>query len=250
VEGVTEALLSCGQVGGSFPKNSSEEAALRGLRRGVYAKREIGESEVVKDSDVFFAIPLLESQVSANDWSKYLQVRAPRRISSGAPLMKNELLLNDSHEKVDLIVQRSRELFSKSRVVLPSKSHLEISHHYGLERFDEFGLVMITVVNREYCKKILGVFPSQSHPEQWHNSKEETFNCLYGELELRLDGEWMTLKPGDSVVVQPGVRHFFTTKTGCVFEEISSTHQVMDSFYTDDTIMDNRERKTFVGFWS
>ena len=250
VSGILAGLLSCGQSGSFFPKNESEEAALQGLRRGVYAKHEIGENEIVKDSDVFFAIPLLENQLSANEWSKYLQVRTRKQISGRGPLVKSELLLDDLHEKVDLIVKRSRELFAESRVVLPSKSHLEISHHYGLDRFDEFGLVMITVVNREYCKKILAVFPDQSHPEQWHESKEETFNCLYGELELRLDGEWVTLKPGDSAVVQPGVRHFFTSKSGCVFEEISSTHQAMDSFYTDDSIMANRDRKTFVGFWS
>jgi quercetin dioxygenase-like cupin family protein len=127
---------------------------------------------------------------------------------------------------------------------------LEISHHYGLEKFNEFGLVMVTVVNREYCKKLLVVFAGQQHPEQWHISKEETFNCLHGELDLRLNGEWQTLRPGDSVVVKPGVRHFFTSKTGCVFEEISSTHQVADSFYTDEEITKNPHRKTFVGFWS
>ena len=42
-------------------------------------------------------------------------------------------------------------LLEKSKVVVPGKADLEISHHYGLEKFEETGLTMI-VVNREYCK--------------------------------------------------------------------------------------------------
>ena len=34
----------------------------------------------------------------------------------------------------------------------------EISHHYGLDKFNKFGLVMITILNRDYCKKILVLF--------------------------------------------------------------------------------------------
>ena len=68
--------------------------------------------------------------------------------------------------------QRCDFTFDKSGVVVPGKFEIEISHHYGLERFRDYGLAMITLVNREYCKKILICLPNQTHPEQYHKRKK------------------------------------------------------------------------------
>jgi len=108
---------------------------------------------------------------------------------------------------------------------------------------------MVTVVNREYCKKLIIVLPSQSHPEQYHRKKEETFVVLHGDVELYLNEELHSLKKGDVITIEPGVNHRFTTTNGCVIEEVSSTHYVDDSFYTDLSIHQNRDRKTFVTHW-
>ena len=137
-------------------------------------------------------------------------------------------------------------LLDKSGVVVPGKFEIEISHHYGLERFRDYGLAMITLVNREYCKKILICLPNQTHPEQFHKRKEETFNVLYGQLELKLDGRIHQLKVGDVMTVLPDQRHEFVSHDGAVLEEISSTHQVDDSYYTDAKIMANKNRKSVV----
>ena len=48
------------------------------------------------------------------------------------------------------------------------------------------------------------------------------------------------------VVIPRGVAHGFTTRTGTVIEEVSSYYTQGDSFYTDQTIEANRNRKTFV----
>ena len=45
------------------------------------------------------------------------------------------------------------------------------------------------------------------------------------------------------------MRHAFDSPNGAVFEEISSTHFVDDSFYTDPKIAQNRDRKTFLRHW-
>jgi len=57
------------------------------------------------------------------------------------------------------------------------------------------------------------------------------------------------LKAGDVVTVSREMRHKFHTDTGVVFEEISSTHFVDDSFYTDSAIAANTQRKTILAFW-
>jgi quercetin dioxygenase-like cupin family protein len=105
------------------------------------------------------------------------------------------------------------------------------------------------VVNRSYCKKILVSLPHQKHPEQYHNQKEETFHVLHGELHLTLNGKTEIHQPGDVIVVEPTVRHQFVSPTGCVIEEISSTHFKNDSFYTDETINQNPHRKTLLTYW-
>ena len=53
------------------------------------------------------------------------------------------------------------------------------------------------------------------------------------------------------MTINPGIRHEFTSLKGCIIEEISSTHYVDDSYYTDESIHKNKNRKTFVtDFWS
>ena len=52
------------------------------------------------------------------------------------------------------------------------------------------------------------------------------------------------------MTVEVGVRHSFSSPDGAVFEEISSTHFVDDSYYTDESINANAERKTKLSVWS
>ena len=57
------------------------------------------------------------------------------------------------------------------------------------------------------------VLPNQTHPEQYHLQKEETFVILHGEVELILDGVKKILKKGDVITIEKEVRHEFSTKT-------------------------------------
>jgi quercetin dioxygenase-like cupin family protein len=136
-----------------------------------------------------------------------------------------------------------------SHVIVPGSAELEISHHYGLDRFEDTGLTMVTVVNRGYCKKLLVVLPGQSHPEQYHKHKEETFHVLFGEITLKLDGQPQRCKPGDVITIAPGTKHAFRSDGGAVIEELSTTHFKDDSFYTDQAIMTNKQRKTLLTYW-
>jgi quercetin dioxygenase-like cupin family protein len=146
-------------------------------------------------------------------------------------------------------VQQIKNILSTGNVVVPGMAALEISHHYGLDRFDEIGCTIINVVNREYCKKLIVIRPGQKHPEQYHNVKEETFVVLHGDVQLTLDGIIKKCKSGDVVTVTRGTKHIFESVSGAVIEEISSTHFKDDSYYTDEAIHQNKERKTFISYW-
>ncbi len=102
----------------------------------------------------------------------------------------------------------------------------------------------------KYCVKLLvynlrGIASSL----HYHEKKEETFHVLHGKVDLVLDGVPRTCEPGDVVTVERGVRHAFSSSTGAVMEEISSTHFVDDSHYTDPSIGQNEHRKTLVTYW-
>jgi sialic acid synthase SpsE/quercetin dioxygenase-like cupin family protein len=232
-----------------YSPSTAERASLNSLRRGVFALRDIPAGAEIDDSMIEFAFPPGDGQVTANEWSKYSRFVAREAIATGAPVMHASVEEHHLRGKVLQAVTAVKALLKAGNIVVPGKSDLEISHHYGMERFDEFGLTMVTVVNREYCKKLLVMLPGQTHPEQYHEQKEETFVVLHGDLTLCLDGVQQQAKAGDVITVNRGVRHRFHTEGGVVFEEISSTHYKDDSFYTDPAIAQNPRRKTWLTYW-
>ena len=137
-------------------------------------------------------------------------------------------------------------LLNQARVAVGADSEVEISHHYGLARFREFGAVIVTCINREYCKKLLVMLPRQKHPYHYHKKKEETFQLLFGDLEIEADGYATKMVPGDTFLVEPGTWHKFHTLDGAIVEEVSTTHFTNDSFYEDEKIsrLDLQQRTT------
>lgn len=232
-----------------YVPTAAERDGLMALKRGVFARRDLPAGTILSASDVFFAFPPEAEQVTANDWSKYVSHILNEPVSTNSPIMARQTTVQHHRQHVLAAVKAVRSLLRQGNVILPGLSELEISHHYGLENFDRFGLTMITIVNREYCKKVLVMLPGQTHPEQYHQQKEETFVVLHGTMILTLDGKAQEVKPGDVVTVERGVRHEFHTETGVVFEEISSTHIKDDSFYTDPAIAANAQRKTHLAYW-
>ena len=249
LDAARKAYAMAGIVGTRIEPAQAELDALRDLRRGVFLKRGIAKGDRIGSEDVFFAIPTQPGQVTANDWSKYAIHTATAEVAEDAPLMKARTQRDEVRAKVLSIVTRVKALLAESKGVVPGEAELEISHHHGLERFDEYGITMVTVVNRGYCKKLIVVLPGQKHPEQVHRRKEETFHVLHGELVLRLDDQRRICRPGAVVTIAPGVRHAFDSADGAVFEEISSTHFPDDSFYTDSAITENKNRKTILRYW-
>jgi sialic acid synthase SpsE/quercetin dioxygenase-like cupin family protein len=247
---LTEAIAMMSGMDDRNFVNEVELESVRALRRGVYAKHDLAPGVEIGDGDIMLAIPVLEGQITANMWSKLEHKVTTSKVDALDKLTADNLEITKRNALLRELVERSKLHFESAGVLVPNRSELELSHHYGVERFDEFGIVMVTVVNRDYCKKVIGVFPGQTHPEHVHKKKEETFICMSGTLIVDLDGVSHTLKPGDVLTVEVGVKHSFHSPDGAVFEEISSTHFVDDSFYTDESINANAERKTKLSVWS
>jgi len=229
--------------------SDGERESLGSLRRGVFAKRDLPAGTVLTAAEVFFAFPTAPGQVTANDWSKYSRYELRSAVKALDPIATEATQVTHLRELVLKNVNAVRGILKSSGVSLPGKTDLELSHHYGMEQFDRYGLTMLTVVNRAYCKKILVLLPGQSHPEQYHKQKEETFVVIYGAMRVVLDDVELAAHAGDVITVERGVRHKMSSEHGCVFEEISSTHLTDDSYYTDPAITTNKNRKTQLTHW-
>ena len=249
LQAASEAYAMCGVDDGRHLFSEKEQADLRQFKRGVFVKRPIKAGEQVKPEDCYFAWPTEPGQILANEFSKYMDFTSLVDLDQDGGLFHEQQTIDNHREEVYRIVQDINDMVKASGIPVPGKAELEISHHYGIEKFYEFGITMVTVVNRDYCKKYIIVLPDQYHPEQYHNQKEETFIIQHGEFDVELDGEHKTYSRGDVITVKPGVRHAFSSKTGGIIEEISTTHFVDDSYYTDPTIAENKNRKTFLSHW-
>ena len=243
------AFELCGARGKRAEFGRDELASLRSLQRGLFARCAYKKGERILHKDVYAAIPTLDGHITANDLSKYAELHAAEDIEANAPLLSSNVELRNFQEKVYEIVQEVKALLRTSGVTVPSQVDLEISHHYGIDRFHEFGLTMMTVVNRTYCKKLIVLLPGQKHPTQYHRQKEETFHMLYGDADIQLNGLNRRLKAGETITVERGVHHYFGSENGAIIEEISSTHHADDSFYLDPAIMQNGSRKTLLTYW-
>ncbi|MBU4300078.1 N-acetylneuraminate synthase family protein [archaeon] len=245
-----DAYAMCGVSDIRRDCSEKEKADLCGLKRGVFAKRNIKKGEKLDMANTFFAIPNVKNQILANDFSKYMEYCANKEITLNKPILFNEVVMKNLREKFLQIIQRVRQILIDSKITLPNKIEFELSHHYGIEKFDEYGAVIISCINREYCKKIIIMLPGQKHPVHYHEKKEETFHVLYGDITITLEDVEKEYKPGELIIVERGVKHSFRSKNGVVFEEVSTTHYKNDSFYEDAQITQNKNRKTEMTFWS
>lgn len=235
LEAARKTYLMCGVSGSRYIPNPKEKADLAALQRGAFARKKLLPGERLDMNDIFLAFPCQEGQVLAGDLSKYSSLTVGDvTIEENKPIMTTDVLIWDDTARIRDIVQKVMILLKKSNVIIPVNSTCDISHHYGRDRFENIGVTIINCINREYCKKIMVVLPGQSHPAHLHKQKEETFIVLYGSLDAVCDGVPTRVSTGESMVVERGVNHSFSSEDGCVFEEISTTHFGCDSFYEEE----------------
>jgi sialic acid synthase SpsE/uncharacterized cupin superfamily protein len=242
------------ELKGSYDRSEvleQEALSLRSLQRGVYAKRHLKLCDQLEPDDVYFAMPLEDGQLDSGRFRGGIVVE--KEIEPDAPVMDESVSLPEPSDgqRLKQYVHQVKAMLNIAGVKLGREFYVEYSHHYGIPNFGRTGCVLIDCVNRDYCKKLLVQLPGQSHPYHFHRLKEETFQVLWGEMYLDIDGEERLMRPGDSAVVLPGAWHRFRTDRGCVAEEISTTHKNNDSIYKDPAInrMAREERKTVVKHW-
>lgn len=227
--------------------SKEEEESLTSLSRGVFVNKDIQQGQPIEYKDVFFAMPCVKGQMTSSEFK------------SGVVASKDYKLNDAVYEKIIVtdinivrnVIHDAKGLLLEAGIALGDEFEVELSHHYGIRQFRQTGAIIISIINREYCKKLIVVLAGQNHPRHAHRIKEETFQLLYGELECEVNGNKRVMQPGDIQVVKRGDMHSFSSRIGAVFEEVSTTHIKGDSYYEDPSIagLDPIERKTIIKEW-
>ena len=245
------AVAMCGAEEGRPPALKVETDAIATLQRGVFAKEEIPAGTELTREMVYFAMPIEDGQLSSGEFKPGIVTQ--NAIGDDAPAMIETLDIPapPADHVIKHCIHEVKAMLHEAGVHLNADFKTEYSHHHGVENFREVGAVLVDIVNRDYCKKIIVQLPGQVHPQHYHKIKEETFQVISGELIVILEGKKRVLYPGDTCLIQPGMWHAFRTDTGCVFEEISTKHYNDDSYYKDKKInaMERSDRKTIVNHW-
>jgi len=233
------------------PPEQVEIDSINSLQRGVFARTALKKGTELTRDQVYFAMPYTDGQLTSGQWQPGITIENAVEKNGEINLSNIETPEEPKLKSLKSAVHEIKALLNIARIPLNSEFEVEYSHHYGVENFRKTGTVIINCINREYCKKILVQLPGQVHPSHYHKRKEETFQVLWGELHTELDGRAKILQPGDTQLVMPGVWHHFGSETGCVFEEVSTTHFNNDSVYRDAAInrLQRSERKTIVDHW-
>lgn len=250
LQSAKEAQKMCGIKDKRYISSDKEKSDIRRFKRGVFYKTSIKKGDRLTNENVFYAIPCSGEQLLSNDISKYTEYKLTKDININNPIKFEDVEVKYLRQNVLDIVKKLKGIILDSKIILPNKIDLELSHHYGIENYYKTGAAILNCINREYCKKLIIVLPGQENPNHHHIKKEETFQVLYGDLKIKLDNEERLLKAGDILTVKRMVKHSFSSKEGCIFEEVSTTHYKDDSFYEDVEIVNNKYRKTQMTFWS
>lgn len=128
---------------------------------------------------------------------------------------------------------KSLHMLLDNKIPLPMDASVYIYHHLGKADFEKIGGIFINIVNKEYRKSYVIELPGQRFPSHYHKIKQESFYVLCGTLDVVIEGEKKQISEGGIVNIERGQMHSFCTENGAIFEEISTTYTVNDSFFED-----------------
>jgi sialic acid synthase SpsE/quercetin dioxygenase-like cupin family protein len=249
LESARDAIAMCGVKGRRKDIFEKEIVDIEPLQRGAFAARAIKRGEKITPKDLFVAMPNTKGQLIAKHLSKYTEFRAKKDFEARQPLMFEDLEIKELRGQVNEIVTQLRQLLKKKKIALPPYVDIEVSHHYGLERFSEYGAILIKIINLSYSKMLVVLVPGQAYPRHHHIQKDETYHLLHGDLTVEVEGKETHLKEGDVLSIARGSKHSFRSSKGAIVEEVSTTYVQGDSVYEDASINTNPDRKIYLTFW-
>ena len=159
LECLERAVISTGKRFEKVENAKDEVNSLRDLQRAMFVRKPMPAGVRLTSDDVYFAIPYAKGGYVANDFSKYSNFITTQPIEKDGAVNSDNCETQDLRKDILSAVDKISDYVRQTNIVIPDGCPLEVSHHYGIEKFYDSGLAMATVVNEEYCKKILIMLP-------------------------------------------------------------------------------------------
>ena len=251
---IVKALKARGD--GQFVRTQAELDTIHSLKRGAVVSKDIAAGSMISKDDVAYTFPREPGQLGPESFGIFTAgfvakqdiCRGERIFDTAVEKMPNSQL--DTNQKVAEFVHKAKGLLRAAGIHYDiALDDVEISHHEGLANLPETGALLVTRINTErYSKKLVIQTPGQSHPVHLHPQKDETFEVLYGEATMFVEGQGeIHMVAGDIVRVPPKTRHSFRTKEGVVFEEVATAAIPNDSLYDID--LDSSRKSRLRDYW-
>ncbi len=145
--------------------------------------------------------------------------------------------MKELDDNIRLFLEKALGLMNEAHITLPLNATANIYHHAGIKRINEYGALIINVVNREYCKSYIIMLPGQKYPNHYHKIKTETCFVLFNKLIVNINGKEHILSAGEMINVERGEDHYYYSENGVIFEELSTMYVPNDSIYLEEGIM-------------
>lgn len=160
--------------------SQAEIDSLNSLMRGVYLKHDVKAGDTIGIDDVFFAMPCQEKQMNSGEFNDGIEVS--RNYAANEALFETRHIT--STKLARSVIHDAKGMLYEAGIVLGDDIEIELSHHYGMKNFRQTGAIIVSVINREYCKKILIVLPGQKHPMHMHKIKRKHSSFYMETLKL------------------------------------------------------------------
>ena len=153
-------MVLCG--GKKRKVNNEEISSINSLKRGVYSKINIKKGEKIRNEDIFFAMPYINGQVESGKWKDGIVSKID--IKPNEPILTDKVSMPEDNDYIIIkkAIHEVKAMLSEAKIFLNSEFEVEYSHHYGIKNFRENGVIIINVINREYCKNISSTSKSKS----------------------------------------------------------------------------------------
>lgn len=106
-------------------------------------------------------------------------------------------------------------------MVNENKKHKIVQKVWGQEEW---------IVNKDYCGKKLVLKKGYRCSMHYHKKKDETFYIIKGKVLMETNGDKRIMLPGDSIHINPNLKHRFTGLEDSEIIEFSTHHEDEDSY--------------------
>jgi|TARA_Y100000310_G_scaffold321577_1_gene379435 N-acetylneuraminate synthase len=212
--------------------DENEKEELRLQMRGVYAKNDIKQGDVINKDNIFFSIPLQEGQICSGNFREGLV--ADRNYSTRDAL--DVKIVQHSSTRKQIVYKAIHDIkgiLNTAKVFVNNDSSVTLLHPDGIDNFFEKGLFVIECIRKHFTKRILVLLSGQSYPKHYHTRREKILQVLSGVLNISMDKHSRILYPGDTILVPAGSWHEFHPSKSAVVEEISEVDESNEIKYVN-----------------